>query len=261
MSIAAMRRGLLDWRGRLRRALAARWAAILVSLIIAAPLFAIAAPRLVAEVLLVPARITLEELRQGAPASDATLNEAAQSLARGLRFAPGNGRLHTDRAWVILLQAERAGIASANGRALLEQARQELESGLSRDPANGFGWARLAMEQLAVAGKVTPAIRAALDMSYATTPFEPNLMRSRAELAFTYYDELDPMLRARAGQDIAFLWSRDWTDQKAIINHACRNNRAFVIAEALRKDKDKRAEFDRLYKAYMSPEGCASKPF
>jgi hypothetical protein len=98
-------------------------------------------------------------------------------------------------------------------------------------------------------------------MSYATTPFEPNLMRLRAELAFTYYDELDPMLRARAGQDIAFLWSRAWEDQKALIKLACRTNRAFLIAEALRKDKDELAEFDRLYKAFMSPEGCASKPF
>lgn len=260
MSITTMQRPPLDWRGRLRVALATRWAAILVSLIIAAPLFAIAAPRLMAEILLVPARITLEELRQGAPVSDAVLEEAARSLAGGLRFAPGNGRLYTDRAWVLLLQAERAGFTSAKGRALLEQARQELESGLSRDPANGFGWVRLAMAQLAVVGKMTPESRAALEMSYATTPFEPNLMRLRVEIAFTYYDELDPTLRARAAQDIAFLWSRSWDDEKAIMSFACRSNRAFLIAAALRKDKEKLAEFDHLYQAFMTPEGCASKP-
>lgn len=261
MSMAMMPGPSINWSGRLRRALATRWAAILISLLIAAPLFAIAVPRLVAEALLVPARISLEELRRGESVGDGALQEAAQSLEAGLRFAPGNGRLRTDRAWVLLLQAERAGLSSAKGRVLLDQARQELERGQARDPANGFGWARLAMTRLTASKKVTPTIRAALEMSYATTPFEPGLMRLRAELAFSYYDEYDPMLRARAGQDIAFLWSRDWDDQKAIINLACRHNRAFVIAEAVRSDKDKLAEFDRLYNAYMSPEGCASKPF
>lgn len=261
MSDQATRQPRISWRGRLRRVLASRGAAIVLSFAIAVPLLVIAVPRLIAEIFLVPARITLEELRQGAPASDAELEEAARSLAQGLRFAPGNGRLYTDRAWILLLQAERAGFASAQGQALLARATEELKNGLAVDPANGFGWARLAMAQLTAAGTMTPAIRAALDMSYATTPFEPNLMRLRAELAFIHYDEFDPSLRTRARRDIAFLWSRTWDDQKVIINLACRNNRAFLIAEALREDKKKLAEFDRLYNAYMTPEGCASKPF
>lgn len=245
----------------IRPALGTRWAAIVVASIIALPLLVLATPRLASEIVLVPARITLEELRKGSEVSDAMLDEAARSLARGLRLAPGNGRLHTDYAWLLFLQAERAGFSSATGCALLDHARAELERGLSLDPANGFGWVRLAMAEVAVHGTLTPKGRAALDMAYATTPFEPNLMRLRAELAFGHYEELDPALRARASQDIAFLWSRDWEDQKLVINLACRTNRAFLIASALRTNKEKLAEFDRLYEPYLSPEGCASKPF
>jgi hypothetical protein len=157
------------------------------------------------------------------------------------------------------LRAERAGFAQAQARALLHEARQELEQGLALDPANGFGWMRLALAELALTGTVTPKIAAALNMSYATTPFEANLMLLRAEVAFGYYGELDPTLQARARDDIAFLWSRSWEDQKALMSYACRSGRAFLLAQALRSDKDKLAELDTLYESFHTPEGCASK--
>ncbi len=153
MSITTMQRPPLDWRGRLRVALATRWAAILVSLIIAAPLFAIAAPRLMAEIYLVPARITLEELRQGAPVSDAVLEEAARSLGGACASRPATDGCTRTAPGCCCCRPSARALRAQRGALFLSRRRQELESGLSRDPANGFGWVRLAMAQLAVVGK------------------------------------------------------------------------------------------------------------
>lgn len=235
-----------------------RPASVIVCVLLLTPLLVVGAPHLAAEICLLPARPVLAGLRDGESPDLPALKEAEHALSRALRFAPGDGRAHADLGLVLIVQAERVGLTTAEGRNLATKAAQALEDGLSRAPANPYAWVRLASARFALGPSVAPSTERALAMSYVTGRYAYRLMPQRIEIAMQVYEKLTPELREDLARDIAALWNRSWEDQKRVFRLACRYDRAFLVAQALAGDKTARAEFDKLYPDYLSPEGCAA---
>lgn len=243
-----------------RRRFASPATAIIVSVALAAPLFLVGGPEFAAELSVLTARQTVERIRAGEAVDDASLAHADDSFRRAVRFTPGDGGLYTDRALIMLVRAERAGVESDDGKRLIASAVQVLETGLKKSPANGFAWARLAAARLALDGSAAASgIARALEMSYRTSPYAYKLMPVRIDVGFSIYESLDARLRAAVASDIAALWRRSWADQLRVMALACRHNRAFLVAKALRDSAEARAAFNKLYPDYLTPEGCAAK--
>ncbi len=242
------------------RVVLGRPASVIVCVLLLIPLLVIGAPHLAAEICLLPARPVLTGLRDGESPDLAALKRAEGALSRALDFTPADGRAHTDLGLVLIVQAERLGLATPEGRNLASKAAQALERGLSREPANPYAWVRLANARFAQGQSHAASTRRALAMSYVTGRYAYRVMPQRIEIAMQLYEELAPELRQDVARDIAALWNRSWEDQKRVFRLACRYDRSFLVAQALGADKKARAEFDKLYPDYLSPEGCAAHP-
>lgn len=247
-------------RRTLRQVLSGRHAIVVLAFAIALLLVLLSAPRVIAEGIVLPERGVLLRLERGALLPP----DAQAGLERALRTALRVDASNPDY-WAALGRLERAkalqeGVATTPGRQRLADAARAFQRSLALRPVDSEVWALLAEARFLDGGAMTRQSLAALEMSYGTGRYGLRAMPLRLNLAFAAWEKLDDNLRSGVLSDLRYRWSRSWDDQKAIIRLVCRYNRALLLAEAVREDAKGRAEFDRLYAPFLSPQGCRERP-
>ncbi len=169
--------------------------AAVATFLVAAGLFWLAVPRAMVAFRELPANHILQSVRAYDPVSIAVLNQLIQSRQAP---APGGGtaRSRNELASAYVEMARAIGTTTPFGRSFLVDAREEEQASLAQSPGNGFGWARLAHLEMALAGPSEQVLRY-LQLSFETARFEPRLMVPRLLLAFA--------LRAYWGQEFTDL--------------------------------------------------------
>jgi len=215
-------------------------------------------PRFFAEAVSVGAQTTMNQLRDGKKVSDSDLADAAKELDLANIFDPHNAERLTDLALIHLRNAQHQGLETESGKNELQTSMKLAERGLEQNPANTYAWLRLAEARLERDGGLpSPGVLRALRMSYRTGPYVDQLMPARAQMSLRLWERLDEELQTYASHELAYLWTDGvWAHQKQIIDSVCLNNRAFILAHALRESTAGTTEFDRLYPDFMTPEAC-----
>lgn len=162
----------------------------LISGLCAAALLALAVPRFLAALTLLPSAPTLERLQGLRPVDTGALERLIRNQRRALVWQ-SSGRTWTDLGLAQLLIAERLPDDDPRARQRFEAARQALVEGLSVAPANPFAWSRLAYAQAVLDGW-TPDAVAALRMAFITGPYEPRLLWPRLRLSLLAWPHMPP---------------------------------------------------------------------
>lgn len=182
-------------------------AVALVSALSAAALLALAVPRFLADLTLLPSTRTLERLQGLRPVDTAVLERLIRNQRRALVWQT-NGRTWTDLGLAQLLIAERLPDDDPRARSRFDAARKALIEGLSVAPANPFAWSRLAYAQAALDGW-TPEAAAALRMAFITGPYEPRLLWPRLRLSLLAWPHIPPDDQELVLQQIRQGWAAD----------------------------------------------------
>lgn len=178
-----------------------------VTALAAALLIALAFPRLLASVTVLPSAPTLNRLQSLKPVKTADLERLVRNQSRALVWQAG-GRTWTDLGLAQLLLAERLGHDDPRGRDLFAAARQALTEGLSVAPANPFAWSRLAYAEAVLAGW-SEAATSALRMAFITGPYEPRLLWPRLRLALSAWPHVGPADQEMISYQLRQAWSAD----------------------------------------------------
>lgn len=174
----------------------------IASLVFGGALVGITAPHLAAGFTELPAQPVLEELRKGAALDDRYLKIAASSKAAAL------GWVAEGRGWAALgllhfTEARRAGLATDEGRAKLEQSIAADRRAVSLSPGQAYAWTRLAHAELLRGGpssRVSPLLMRAI----AQAPYDPVLVFARLELSFLAWRHLDTAVRDLVAEQVRF---------------------------------------------------------
>lgn len=142
-------------------------------------------------------------------------------------------RIWTDLGALQLEQAEAAGFATPEGRALAAQSLGSHRRGISLEPAQPFAWLRMAKAELAING-MTPALNPLLQMSVRSGPREPQLVLDRLELAITVWPMLDKTTRAMMEEQVVIA-ARFYEKNLALM--ARRHQALDILAEALQNEE------------------------
>ena len=216
----------------------ARIGAAAVSLALGGLLLAMAVPRVVAEVVLLPGNRVLTLMQKGQAPSDRELELFIATRRRSLVWAD-QARVRTDLALAELALAQREIGGGPRYGELVAAAEQSLREGLARAPADPFAWARLGFGEL---GAVEPGSRvaAALEMSLRTGRVEPGLSLARLELCLIVWPDFPPASRPLIEDQIRLAWDRS---QRQLVTAARVTNRVDTVRQALAEPD--RAQFDR----------------
>jgi len=202
--------------------------ATFVALALAAPLLVLALPRTLAALADLPARAVLARVGLRAPVEDREIDLAIASRTRALGWIDdgvGRGGLGLLR----LMAADRAGLASATGRADLARAAEAHRRALARAPAQAYVWTRLARIDFLRDGP-TAALGPVLAMAVAGAPDDSALRPARLDLAFLAWRRLDAASRAALAGDIARAAA---TDPLALARLARRRYAIAILRDAL----------------------------
>ncbi len=225
-------------------------------------LVALAVPRALTEVRLVPADSVLEKIRRtpveelNSADNQKSLKGAVQDLEAASRIHNGNADIYADLAFAELGQLDVVGPNTTEGKALLDSAIGNLEESLKRNPANSFAWVRLASALVYKEGKVTPDALEALRWSYRTGPLIEKLAYFRTDLGIRLYGELDFDLKQSLSEEIAFYFSINWPARLELMALTCKLEAAFIVQNALSGVLEQK-ELDQFYRNFMSPAACA----
>ena len=181
------------------------WLPAAVIAIAAAVLIAMAVPRLVAGVLLIPGDPILRRVLERMPVSAAELERLAESRRAALHWHT-RGRTGTDLGLALLLRAERMRIVVAERD--LGPARAALTDALAQAPASPHGWLRLAILERLATGDAAAVARLA-EMSMLTGPAEREILFPRLELALAVWDEGTETFRALVRPQLDWAWRAD----------------------------------------------------
>ncbi len=173
----------------------------------AALLIALAVPRLLASLTVLPSAPTLNRLQSLGPVETADLQRLVRNQRRALVWLAG-GRTWTDLGLAQLLLAERLGGADPSSQQLFAGARQALREGLSVAPANPFAWSRLAYAEAVLSGWSESAT-AALRMAFITGPYEPRLLWPRLRLALAAWPHVQPGDQEMILHQLRQAWAAD----------------------------------------------------
>lgn len=199
-------------------------AAAAVALLAGLALAALAAPRLAAAVVDLPARPVIAALRAGVPLDTAETALAAESRAAALALVDDGPA-----------RAELALLAARLG----DDTREALRRALALSPAQGYAWARLAR---AAALSGAPRAAAALALAIRTAPHDPRLRPLRISLGLVLWPRLVPSVRALVAADIAGLAA---ADAAALVAVARRRHASALVRAALASRPGLAAAFDR----------------
>lgn len=173
----------------------------------AALLIALAVPRLLAAVSVLPSVPTLSRLQSLQPVETEPLRRLVRNQRRALVWQAG-GRTWTDLGLAQLLLAERLADTDPLSQQRFAAARQALTEGLSVAPANPFAWSRLAYAEAVLSGWSERAV-SALRMAFITGPYEPRLLWPRLRLALAAWAELQPADQEMVLHQLRQAWAAD----------------------------------------------------
>lgn len=174
------------------------WPAFVVGLCI----IALAAPRFVSEIILLPARTRIVDIQAGKEAGEP--GELA-GMAAAMETAgdwTGDGRLIADGGLLLMRQAALT-TDQAERPLLLRRALALTEAGLRRSPAHPVGWTRLAALRIAL-GEPEKAAQA-LRLSLLTGPVVPQIAASRLTQGLALLPYLDSDTRQLLARQVRFL--------------------------------------------------------
>jgi O-antigen ligase len=232
--------GSSPWRARV---------GALLPLSLGATILILAVPRVAADTLLLPGDRVLRAVEDGASPSlrDLTILEASRSQA----FAwSASGRIGGELALAKLLRSRsQPGLGA---EMLRLSAMSDLEDGLSRAPADPYGWTRLSYAHIEAAAPV-PEILPILRMAVRTGPFQPDLLLPRLRLwlsAAPYFTAEDK---------VAFLTQTRlaWSHAPDQLAQTARAAQQIELVRAALPAADWK-EFDRLLDAPL-PQASASR--
>jgi hypothetical protein len=164
-------------------------------------LVALALPRTIAGLRLVPATPVVESLRRGERVTEPYLAATTEAQAGSLAWA-ADAQAWADLGLVQWELALRAGLGSEAGQARLATAALATDRALALAPSLGLVWARRAQIEL-VRNGLTPAFEDSLALSLATAPFDPTVLWPRLELALIAWPVLSEATRMRVAPQIA----------------------------------------------------------
>jgi len=181
-----------------------------------------------------------DQLGAASPATAASARHNAQLLERAYDWF-GDGRAE-GRAGILRLRlaTERpAGIDKAE----LDNALNDLTTGLKHAPANAIGWAALAQAQLAADDSAKA--HAALTTSLLLDEHDPQLALWRCALGLALWDKLSQDDRRLWNAQVAMAWDRDPQGLVALARH---NGGVYTLPIRLSflPDQSRLREFDRL---------------
>ncbi len=172
------------------------------ALVLGGALVALAGPHLAAGFAELPARPVLEELRNGSALNDRYLEIAANSTTASLNWA-AEGRGWASLGLLRFTEARRAGLASDDGRAKLEQSIAADRRAVSLSPGQAYAWTRLAHAEL-LRGGPNPRVTLLLERAITQAPYDPVLVFGRLELSFLVWSHLNPAMRNMIAEQIRF---------------------------------------------------------
>lgn len=219
------------------------FAAALGAVLVAAAMLYLAAPRMIAALIMLPADPTLSTLRRGKPVSPARIDALIASRARALAWVSGDGQVRADLAFVRLERAVAGRRDRGPGPMALQRASLALRQALSHKPINPDAWRWLAAARLA-AGNPRNAV-AALKMSLFTGPYVTYLAIPRLRLALLLWPGLDGEDRALVHRQIRYAW---WLAPDRLVALAARANTLSPFRTALAKSPNDLAAFAKRVK-------------
>ena len=178
-----------------------------VTALAAAVLIALAVPRLLASLSVLPSAPTLNRLQSLEPVEERHLERLVRNQRRALIWQAG-GRTWTDLGLAQLLLAERLGDADPRSQQSFAAAQRALIEGLSVAPANPFAWSRLAYAEAVLSGWSERAI-SALRMAFITGPYEPRLLWPRLRLALAAWPYIQPADHEMVLHQLRQAWAAD----------------------------------------------------
>lgn len=220
------------------------FAAALGAILVAAGVLYLAAPRMIAAFIMLPADPTLATLRRGKPVSPARLDALIASRARALAWVSGDGQVRADLAFTRLERAVAGTRDRVPASAALRRASLTLRQALRDKPINPDAWRWLAAARLA-AGDPRNAV-AALKMSLFTGPYVTYLAIPRLRLALLLWPRLDGEDRALVHRQIRYSW---WLSPDRLVELAARADSLSPFRNALAKSPKDIADFETRVKA------------
>lgn len=178
------------------RALACR----LIVLALACGILIVGIPNAIGQFAALPGNPALKLLLGGSMPSEAGFDRIQRSRDRALMWTENPG-WRIDKGAAYLAQALATEREGGDPAALLQQAREQLRTGLSRRPADGVAWLWLATTEYRLGQEDAAAL--ALRMSLTTAPVDPSITLPRASLALLMWPRLDPATRDAAGREMA----------------------------------------------------------
>ena len=175
-------------------------------LILSVFLLVLGLPRLASSLTMLPAQQVVDGIEQDRTISDEIIESSETRLSIARHFST-SGRIAIDLAAVKLAEADRLPARAQGTRAALaSDAVALLEQGLSVDPANSFGWSRLAYGRSlenALEGEAVDAWR----MSVLTAPTDRRLSLWRARFGIESARGFAEGDQALLDQQIHFAWA------------------------------------------------------
>jgi hypothetical protein len=207
----------------------------------AALLIALALPRLLASLTVLPSAPTLSRLQSLEPVDTTDLQRLVRNQRRALVWQ-ASGRTWTDLGLAQLLLAERLGDEDPRSQPRFSAARQALIEGLSVAPANPFAWSRLAYAE-AVLSSWSERAASALRMAFITGPYEPRLLWPRLRLALAAWPYIPPADQEMVLHQLRQAWTADPEALTALVS---KQNQVDLARTALAGSPSDLRAFDTL---------------
>jgi hypothetical protein len=212
-----------------------------VALVAALALIALGAPRLVAALATLPSGPVLEAARTGERVAEPHLSAAVAATRDALRWND-EAQGHADLALLLWEQARRAGLTGAEGRALAEASRAELDAAIARNPSHPIAWTRRTQIALVLEG-IGPGLATDLAMALRTAPYDRVVILPRLEIGLIAWPLLDEAQRALMADQIRLAATVDVDALAAIV----RRRFAVGVARAALADEPTAAAFERAW--------------
>ena len=205
---------------------------------LACAVFLIAAPSLMARVVMLPGDAVRGALLANNAVPDTDLQKWAATRRRALHWR-AMAEVLDDLALASLTQAGREKADSKEAKDQWRDAIQWQRRALARAPSDTFGWARLAYMITQTEG-LTDEAAATLTHSFDTGPYEPALALIRLNMAVLMLDKLDPDVNT----SLSFMIRAAWNDDpRGLVRSASENHFISLAEKALADDPEKLENF------------------
>lgn len=179
----------------------------ILAICIGTALLLLGAPRFVSELILAPANQYLAAVQAGGSGVSAeNLRILISSRKKAVLWYP-SGQTYLELA---LAEIQLAAFDHDHADSYLIAAREHLESGLRKNPADPYAWTQFAT-LIALSRTSAPAvererINGALILSLNIAPYEPKLLVPRISVALALWSTLEPEIRKEVISQIQVAW-------------------------------------------------------